>query len=307
MAIRWRRWLLGLGVALVLTLVVLWLALPSLIVAIARRSLPHRLHDTLAITQVATAPARLVAAPQARAVIAISPGRIQELAARFGHSVPGLLLRQGLCAQAAWHDEKLVPELPLEAVVVVRGDADPPQLSVAVPAEPLAQLIARTAEPVLMAGFSLRWTYRLDPGSVLAHDGPPTATEQGWRRRFRAEVSGQVTAQLNGGVCILRVTRAVIQADMDFDRREDGWHLHGTADVLSIESQIEQCTSPLLRSMAGNIELTLENILNTTVLSEFARRKDILPLDVPIDMGVQAIVSATPADCPAAVATLLPP
>lgn len=306
MAQRGKRWLTWTLVALILLLLVAWLALPAVVVAAARKRLPVQLDRTLTITHAATAPTAVPAQAMARLVLSVSPERIHALAASQGQTVPTLLLRDGMSVRGAWHDAKLVPELPVELVGVVHGAADPPLAGLAVPAGPLAELIARTAEPVVLGGNSLRWSYRLDPGTVLAHDGPPVATATGMRRRFRAEASGVVTVDLGEARCEVRVTRLTGHIDLALDRRADGWHLHGIADVDVVEKRIVHCTSPVLEGMAGNLETVLEFLLNSNVLSERAREKEVLPLWFPIDLGIQAVVVAEPGDCAAAVAAMLP-
>ena len=289
---------------LLLVLLGAWLALPTLVVVLARRHLPLRFDPSLSVTDVYTTPTSLPSLAQARLMVAASPARIRSVAASLGQPLPAMVVREGLCTRALWHDLSQAGELPIELVAVVRRAADPPLVMLAVPAEPLAALIARTAEPLVIAGSRLDWQYRLDPGTVLAHEGPPQATANGFRRRFRAEAAGWVTARFDEGLCEVRVTRLEGYIDLDLDRRADGWHLHGKADIEQLESRIERCTSPLLQTMSGNLEGLLELLLNTQVLSEQARREDVLPLWFPIDLGLQGVVVAEPGDC--AAAAMLP-
>jgi len=306
MARRWRRWVVVALTVIVALGVIVWLAIPSIVVGVARRYVPRQVDASLTVTQAATALSGLTTTGKARIVVAVDPRRIQALAAEHGTWVPKLVLRDGLCALATWHDVKNAPELPAELSVVVRRDADPVQVMAALPAEPLAELIARTAEPVAFGGLTLRWRYRLNPGTVLANDGPPVAIATGVRRRFSVEASGSVTALLDEAVCEIAVTRLTGHVDLDCDRRADGWHLHGMAEVESVESTVVRCTSPLLKAMSGNLKQILESLLNANVLSEHARRKDILPLSFPVDCGVQAVITGQPSDCAAAVAAMLP-
>jgi hypothetical protein len=306
MARRWQRWAVVILALIVVLVVIAWLAIPSVLVAVARRYLPAQVNRSLVVTQAATALSGLTTMGMTRVLVAVNPGRIQALAAENGTWVPKLVLRDGLCALATWHDVKNAPELPVNVSVVVRQDADPIQVLAAIPAEPLAELIARTAEPVVFAGLTLRWRYRLNPGSVVANDGPPVTTATGVRRRFRVEASGSVTAMLDDAVCEIAVTRLVGHVDLELDRRADGWHMHGTAEVETITSQVERCTSPLLQAMSGNLKNILEILVNSNVLSEHARRKDILPMSFPVDCGLQAVVTRVPEDCSAAVDAMLP-
>ena len=306
MARRWQRWVVATLVVVVVLAFIAWLAIPSMLVAVARRYLPTQLNKSLTVTQAATNPLKLTTTGMTRVMVAADPRRIQALAAENGAWVPGLALRDGLCALAIWHDGKNAPELPAEVSVVVRQNADPIQVMAAIPAEPLAELIARTAEPVEFAGLTLRWRYRLNPGTVLANDGPPVATATGVRRRFRVEASGSVSAMLDDAVCEITVMRLIGHVDLDLDRRADGWHMHGTAEVETVTSQVERCTSPLLQAMSGNLKNILEILLNSNVVSEHARRKDVLPASFPVDCGVQVVITRLPGDCAAAVEAMLP-
>ena len=144
------------------------------------------------------------------------------------------------------------------------------------------------------------------PGHGLLQQLPRTLWRDEASRDFLFRLLMPVTAMLDDAVCEITVMRLIGHVDLELDRRADGWHMHGTAEVETVTSQVERCTSPLLQAMSGNIKNILEILLNSNVMSEHARRKDVLPASFPVDCDVQVLITRQPDNCTAAVEAMLP-
>jgi hypothetical protein len=257
---RQRRWWWWAGAALAILVVAWWSLGDALVVAVANRFLPRTI-EGLELTAAATnSPPTSVALD-----LALTPARARALAAVPGGCwIPPTVLRRGSAVDGAWHGLVAGPPLAVRA----RLSADePPIARVLLPARMVNDLIAAHHRQQ-QAGSAITWDYRIDPGSKVVDDGPPSAIEGGWRRRFRATASGEVEAGLAGDRCLVRLARVEATIDLDLLRAGDGWALRGDVAVGACESTIVECRSMALRLAASALPHLLESLVDQALSEE---------------------------------------